>query len=278
MPKDNETRQPPWEEERGRETASFGTWLRQQRQIREVNLDDIADATKISIRYLEALEQDRFDVLPAPVFAKGFLREYSKFVGLDPDEVVNSYLNAAEEPAEDELPVVQAAPAEPGTAKNIWILLAVLLAAVSLIALLVYWAGRSQTDQVPPPIAAPILPEAPPPAAPTEPVQEVPLLVTLDFTKDCWVEATVDGARRLSELHVQGESMRLEAESEVRLTLGNPEGVEIEVNGEPYQFPYTAGQVARDLVLAAAEPAATAEDAGSDAGSAAGQSLAGDAG
>ncbi len=82
---------------------TFGTWLRRQRVVREIELREIADASKISIRYLQALEDDRFEVLPAPVFAKGFLRQYAKYVGLDPEEVVNFFLTArAETPWEEQ--------------------------------------------------------------------------------------------------------------------------------------------------------------------------------
>ncbi len=72
---------------------------------------EIADNSKISLRYLEALEQDRFDVLPAPVFARGFLREYARVVGLNPDEVVNLYLVALEERAEGSRRVERPKPA-----------------------------------------------------------------------------------------------------------------------------------------------------------------------
>ena len=81
--------------------GSLGGWLRAQREARGVSLRDIADASKISLRYLEALEQDRLEVLPAPIFTKGFLREYARVVGLDPDEVVNLYLLAAGETARE---------------------------------------------------------------------------------------------------------------------------------------------------------------------------------
>src|SRR3954465_7253148 len=88
------TRQPPWEKEAvSTESGSFGDWLRRQRELREISLRDIAERTKISLRYLEAMEQDRFDLLPAPLFAKGFLREYARYVGLSPDDVVNHYLS-----------------------------------------------------------------------------------------------------------------------------------------------------------------------------------------
>lgn len=248
-------RQPPWQEDQERDAPSFGAWLRSQRKIREVPLGEIADATKISIRYLEALEQDRFDVLPASVFAKGFLREYARFVGLDPDEVVNSYLTAerAALGAEDGEVPKQPAPAATGRKTN-WVLIVALVVALALIAFLIFWGGRQrQEEAVAPPIAAPVLPPAPP--APVEEVTEpeVALTVTMDFTEDCWVETSVDGKRRISELRVQGESMRLEADQEVQLTLGNPNGVRVEVNGEPYPISAREGQVARDLVIRADE-------------------------
>ena len=75
---------PPWDRGAEAETGTFGAWLRRQREMREISLRDIAERTKISLRYLEAMEEDRFDLLPAPVFAKGFLREYARYVGLSP--------------------------------------------------------------------------------------------------------------------------------------------------------------------------------------------------
>ncbi len=244
------SRQPPWEENQSREAASFGTWLRSQRKIREVPLGEIADATKISIRYLEALEQDRFDVLPASVFAKGFLREYARFVGLDPDEVVNSYLTAQQASTDSE-PGDDSERAKPRTkeSKNIWLLILALLVALVLIAFLIYWGGtQNREEATAPTIAAPVLPPAPPQPVDDTATPSTALVVTMDFTEDCWVEASVDGRRRISELHVQGESMRLEADEEVRLTLGNPGGVRVEVNGEPYKLQQSDPEV-RDLVI-----------------------------
>src|SRR5919106_4236636 len=100
----------PWEGEGG----SFGNWLRQQREIRNITLREISDNTKIAMRYLEALEEDRFEVLPAPIFAKGFLREYAKYVGLDADEVVNFYI-AADQRRRADLGVEEPPPPMPRT-------------------------------------------------------------------------------------------------------------------------------------------------------------------
>lgn len=76
-----------------------------------------------------------------------------------------------------------------------------------------------------------------------------PLAVTLSFTAECWVEAVVDGDKHISELRVQGESMRIEARDSVVLTLGNASAVRGEVNGKPLQLGSAPGQVVRDLVI-----------------------------
>lgn len=72
--------------------ASFGETLKRERELREISLRQIAEATKINIRYLEALEENRFDVLPGGLFNKGFIRAYSTFIGVDGEAMVNSYL------------------------------------------------------------------------------------------------------------------------------------------------------------------------------------------
>ena len=72
--------------------ASFGESLKRERELREISLREIADATKINIRYLEALEQNRFDTLPGGVFNKGFIRAYARFIGVEGETLVDSYL------------------------------------------------------------------------------------------------------------------------------------------------------------------------------------------
>ncbi len=260
-PDQQRNRQPPWEDGSEREQASFGTWLRRQREIREIPLREIADVTKISLRYLEALEQDRFDVLPAPVFARGFLREYSKYVGLDPDEVVNSYLTADREGVDDEAWSDSERTVESKTTSSRQPLIAAVISLVVLLGLIYafakYWP-REGEQRTPPPMAAPVIaepnpepgPEAPSVSEPpAEPEAVAPIVVTMDFTEDCWVEVEVDGERRLSELHVQGESMKLEGQEAIRLTLGNPGGVHLEVNGKVHGLDFAQGRVARDVLI-----------------------------
>ncbi len=71
--------------------ASLGQWLREEREARSISLEEIASATKIVPRYLEALENDRLDVMPGGFFIKGIIRTYAHAVGLDPEEVLGRY-------------------------------------------------------------------------------------------------------------------------------------------------------------------------------------------
>jgi len=65
--------------------------------MRGVSLDDIADATKIGTRLLRALEEEHFELLPGGIFNKGFVRAYAKYLGLNEEEAVADYLEAAGE-------------------------------------------------------------------------------------------------------------------------------------------------------------------------------------
>ncbi len=72
--------------------ATFGETLKRERELRKISLREVSEATKIGLRYLEALEANRFDRLPGGLFNKGFIRAYAKFIGLDGEAMVNAYL------------------------------------------------------------------------------------------------------------------------------------------------------------------------------------------
>ncbi|MBK7977072.1 MAG: helix-turn-helix domain-containing protein [Deltaproteobacteria bacterium] len=67
---------------------AFGEYLRRERELRGISLDEVAQSTKISANILDSLENGRLDSLPAIPFVKGFLRAYADYVGLDPASVV----------------------------------------------------------------------------------------------------------------------------------------------------------------------------------------------
>jgi beta-lactam-binding protein with PASTA domain/transcriptional regulator with XRE-family HTH domain len=73
------------------EQNKLGTILRTARENKGVTLAKAESSTRIRRKYLQALEEGRADDLPEPVFAKGFLRNYATYLGLDPQDVLELY-------------------------------------------------------------------------------------------------------------------------------------------------------------------------------------------
>ncbi len=69
-----------------------GADLRRIREARGISLRHIASVTKIGMRFLEYLEEDRFELLPAPVYLRGFLLEYARLVAIDPRRAADAYM------------------------------------------------------------------------------------------------------------------------------------------------------------------------------------------
>jgi cytoskeletal protein RodZ len=134
--------------------SSFGEEMRRERELREISLREIAEATKVNIRYLEAMERNEFQHLPGGVFNRGFVRAYAQFIGVDPEAMVNAYL--LEEQAQGSRqtrstePLLRgrsqsssrksgaAAPAAPGRGKLLrWGLVALAIAVLVLVGLLI---------------------------------------------------------------------------------------------------------------------------------------------
>ncbi len=74
----------------------LGADLRRFREEKGVTLKAIASVSKVGTRYFEYIEGDRHSVLPAPVYLRGFLMEYAKAVGLDPDKTAAGYMAGIE--------------------------------------------------------------------------------------------------------------------------------------------------------------------------------------
>jgi cytoskeleton protein RodZ len=138
---------------------SFGEKLKQEREKRKISLEDISVSTKIGTRMLQALEEDKFNQLPGGIFNKGFVRAYSRFVGLDEDQTVAEYLQASgdappprteivsrdearEDSSQEDLDRVEAS--SDNAARNIpWGLLAAALLVVAI--LLALWSHHQRS-------------------------------------------------------------------------------------------------------------------------------------
>lgn len=98
--------------------GEIGNALREARVRRGLTIDQASQETRISARFLEALEAEEFEVLPAPVYVRGFIRSYSNYLQIDPQPLL-AQLNlggpAAAGAAGNEFPQMRPAPPRPGT-------------------------------------------------------------------------------------------------------------------------------------------------------------------
>src|SRR6266571_4968095 len=75
-----------------RSPSDFGSKLRAARERRGVTLRQIANATKIAVAVLEALERNDISRLPGGIFGRAFVRSYAVEVGLDPEETIRDFM------------------------------------------------------------------------------------------------------------------------------------------------------------------------------------------
>jgi hypothetical protein len=263
------------------ELASFGEELRREREIRGISVKEIADATKISKRFLEAIERNDHKTLPAPVFTRGFVREYARYLGLNSDEMVNRYNFAAvgddrieqsahlerlttpqaPPPPRKKAPPKGIPPAYARVDRNVYILILVVVALAGVS----YWAlkhrreTRANEERLSTETKAAAIPAiASPPPAPvtastsTQPPAAVPakLILSLEITHTCWITLDADGERRINDQLHRGFHRTVEAKDGFRFkTIGNAGGVVITLNDVPVPSLGQDGDVLHDVVL-----------------------------
>ena len=124
-------------------TSPLGETLQRARQARGITIEDAERATRIPRRYLEALEQGNFAILPAPVYARGFLRSYSGYLGLDPTAVLPLFpVGHVDEPQLEPLPQVK----QPRTWSMGGVIAVAAVGALILLVIALYSVGREGGD------------------------------------------------------------------------------------------------------------------------------------
>lgn len=69
----------------------IGERLKQEREMKNLSLNDIQKQTKIQTRYLSAIEQERFNVMPGSFYVRAFIKEYATTLGLDAEQLMEEY-------------------------------------------------------------------------------------------------------------------------------------------------------------------------------------------
>jgi cytoskeletal protein RodZ len=104
---------------------SLGSYLKRERELRQISVAEVAQTTRIPARIIEQLESNEMVALPADVFVRGYLRAYARAVSLDEGDVLSRYQSKPEPEAPAPLPALYTP--EPGRRFGIAIALVILL-------------------------------------------------------------------------------------------------------------------------------------------------------
>lgn len=146
----------PPEEENARSSQGAGARLRATREEQGLRVETVVEALGLSRSVVLALEADDYEALGAPVYVRGYLRKYARFLGLPDDEIVAAYEDGSD-PRDPELKSL--APQTTRASRGRWIAPVVTLVVVVIIVIVAWWAWHylrrgQQVEQVPPSAAA----------------------------------------------------------------------------------------------------------------------------
>jgi cytoskeletal protein RodZ len=227
---------------------ALGDEFRSAREARGLSLSDVAERLHIRSVYLAAIEDEDWKAIGAPVYVRGFMRTYARFLGLDAEDAVARFsasAGATVAPVStgrvEERPKIRETAGERRSPSVVAIL--AILVAVGVVAYVGY-AYLTQTKPAGVPVAA-ASPDADAPVAEASPGEAVavaaappPALpvhkrgLSVHVTQTSWLRITIDGTVAVEGTFPPGTAKSFQGK-EVDVRAGNAGGVELAVNGRP---------------------------------------------
>lgn len=254
--------------------AGEGEKLRVAREKKAWSLLDAEEATKIRARYLEALEAEKYEIIPGIAYVKGFLQTYAKHLDLNPGEVLALFKSSQ---VSEKIPALSM-PLTSSPFRPIWwrpaVAVVMALLAICAVIAIAHWIQPS--SQAPITFTPAPLPSAPKqnaaketnpsstassttPSSPTlsptpsntinTPMTEG-LIAQLVFSQPCWLIVKTDGKVALEGEYTVGTTKELKASSQIELvSVGNAGGISVTLNGTVLPSLGNYGQVVHNVVL-----------------------------
>lgn len=239
---------------------SLGDEFRAAREARHLSLSDVSKQIHVRSVYLQNIEDEDWTSIAAPVYVRGFIRTYARFLGLDPEDAVRRY-NLLLGDAATSLPGPLSYGPASSAGPSIWVWLAG-IAALALVAFVAFsyyqfesGGGGTHTDQArstPAPhvaasVAAPIAlasvqQKTPSTAQPTTLPSSSSNTIVIRARQDSWLEVSVDGAQKISQMLPAGTEKIFHGKS-ARIRAGNAGGVDVIVDGKDVGILGAAGDV-----------------------------------
>jgi transcriptional regulator with XRE-family HTH domain len=217
--------------------GAFGERLRREREMRGVSVEEISSATRISTRFLLALENEQWNQLPGGIFNRGFIRAVARYLGLDEEALVAEYALATND--RPSVAVWVEPPTKPEHRARPWLLLLLLLVAIGAGG---WYAWREYGAMIlawrQPAIAPPPKP-APPPVAPeaasaieSKAAEPDTLELKIEVSEPRSLKVLADGKQVFEGSVRPGRSRTFTAIKSFEVSADNSSGVLLYLNGQ----------------------------------------------
>jgi cytoskeleton protein RodZ len=220
----------------------LGEFLRRERELRHISLDDVAERTKISRRYLEAIEEERYDRLPGETFVRGFIRSYAQSVGLDPVDTLLMYSQSRMVHEAPSLRTARTPPARHAWNERtvLWLLMAgVVIVGGVLMSVVGFLEGPSLLR----------LTSTPRPDHASPPAGSAPLILTAIADSDTWVRVTIDGQESQDMVLRAGKAAKWMGRERFLVSIGNARAIRLRLNGRDLTMPQPVQSILRDYTV-----------------------------
>jgi cytoskeleton protein RodZ len=246
--------------------ADIGTTLREARMRARIDISEVEASTKIRAKYLRAIENEEWDLLPGPVYARSFLRTYGDYLGLDSRMLIDEFKQQYERPSDHELRPIASRSRERErnrrrTVMPPWALIgAVLVAVVAALFILGTLGNNKPAATTPPPkvVHRPVHHvhhHAPVPVV-TKPTTVTLQLVPTGAVYVCLVNG--NGMRLIpGRIFNAGQTIPTVTARKLLLTLGN-NSVQMKVNGKAVPVAPSAASIGYVLAPGHTAPLAPA--------------------
>lgn len=227
--------------------GNFGERLKREREMREVSMEELTKATRISTRFVEALENEDWAKLPGGVFGHGFVRSIARYLGLDEEALLGEYDLARSE----KLPPAPTKPEERIPSPPKWLPAAAMLIVLLLLAGLFYagrygWRRYRDYRATKKSSTASVSMQMESPAGATEQSSSALLDLSVSTSSATHVRVVADDKVVLDADLPAGETRHLPAHQQFEVTAGDSSAVLLELNGKampPLGSPGTSGRM-----------------------------------
>ncbi|MHB0976013.1 MAG: helix-turn-helix domain-containing protein [Candidatus Aquicultorales bacterium] len=223
------------------QAMTVGRILSDARLRRGESVSDVEKATKIRARFILAIEENNYGAIAGDVYARGFIRTYASHLGLDPQPLIEQYIQEYDHPLKFDSKIRPRE--EPRRSEGWGRRFSTTLSIVACMLLLLYWGATASRKTIDREIKSAMNAKTPtsqpnagmkPPTTPQTTIKPSGVNITLTAVDDegCWLSVLVDGQPTFEGILQKNQTQELKGTQEVIVTIGNAGGISIKRDGK----------------------------------------------